>query len=242
MIDERYKDLPEGCHPPLPPYKGAIFLREGSSEAKCLTHWNDIHEYLDQLPMRAIPGQKALIADDHTVWVWRNELWTELMDESAHVKSCIKRGSFSALDINYIDVPNPSEEAGIVYGGENRREWTLGNWIAHLGGRINDKGYLEFGSVYAFNMMLLQMIRADFKGKGDNMRVTVDGGSDDMKVAVASLLIGTVDDSNCKAGPNLTALVDKVNARSTDLVSIDRLKNSIMHTDITIDVLPPLRR
>lgn len=242
MTDERYKDLPEGCHPPLPPYRGAIFLREGNRETRYLTSWNNIHEYLDQLPGNAIPGQKALIAGDHTIWVWQESQWVELPDESAYVKDCIKRGHFNAMDINYIKVPDVSLEAGITFGGKNRREWTIGNWISHLGGRINKDGYLEFGSIYAFNMMLAQMLRADFKGGEENIRITIDGGTDSMKAAVAMLVAGSLGDKHFTPGQNLSALMDKVNNKPVDLTSIAEQARAIGETEVIIDILPALRR
>ncbi|MGL4886362.1 MAG: hypothetical protein ACRC4V_08480 [Aeromonas veronii] len=35
-----------------------------------------------------------------------------------------------------------------------KTEHTLGDWIADYGGRTNEKGYLEFGSVFALSKML----------------------------------------------------------------------------------------
>lgn len=242
MTQSLYADLPEGCYPPLPPAKGGVFLREGDKGAKCLTHWNDVHGYLDQLPSHAIPGQKALIAGDYTVFVWQDKQWVELPDESAHVKACIERGNFCALKINYIDVPDVSLEAGITFGGKNRREWTIGNWIAHLGGRINKDGYLEFGSIYAFNMMLAQMLRADFKGGEENIRITIDGGTDAMKAAMAMLVAGSLGEKHTTPGKHLTELIDKVNNEPVDLNSIAEQTRIIGETDIIIDVLPSLRR
>lgn len=228
-------------YPPLPPYKGAIFLREGNDDAKCIAHWNDIHDHVDMLSLHAIPGQTALILHTNTIYAWRDNLWCELVDESTHVRECIKRGNFNVRGQNYIDIPDRSKEIGIEPGKGDRRDWTLGNWIDHLGGRVNDRGYLEFGSVYAFDMMLRQMIRADFKGKEDKIRVTIDGGDDEMKVTIASLMIAAIDGDFCKIGDNLKEVLDRVNERGTNLDQIMAVSQRAAQAEITIDVLPRLR-
>lgn len=242
MKDSLYSDLPEGCHPPLPIAKGGIFLREGSKEAVELVVWNHVFETTHQLPSEAIPGERAFIAIAHVVYVWKDNMWCEDKDAKPHIDRCVLAGNFNVMDFNYITVSSASEEAGIAFSSKERREWTIGNWIAHLGGRINNAGYLEFGSVYAFNMMLRQMIRADFKGSEEKMRVTVDGGGDNMKVALASMLLGSINKANCKPGDNLAELVTQVNARSTDADAVERLLRSIEDVEVTIDVLPSLRR
>jgi len=244
MKDSLYSDLPEGCYPPLPPAKGGIFLREGNKEAVPLVSWNHVFEATHQLPSKAIPNERAFIALAHVVYVWKDRMWHEDKEAKQHIDRCVLAGNFNVLDINYIDVPDPSEEAGITYSSKDRREWTIGNWIAHLGGRINNAGYLEFGSIYAFNMMITQMRRADYKGSEEKMRITIDGGDNNMKVALASMLLGSMvgADCNCNTGSNLNELVDQVNVRSTDADALDRLASSIKDTEVIVDVLPLLRR
>jgi hypothetical protein len=228
-------------YPPLAPYKGGIFLNENGKGATCLVAWQLVFDYIADLPMTAIPGTKSLVLPKD-VWVWRNDRW-EMDDEgTAHVKRFSDSESFNPLSVNIIDIPDPSVEAGICYGGENRREWTIGNWISHLGGRINERGYLEFGSIYAFNMMLAQMLRADFKEKEDKMRITIDGGSESMKVAMSMLLAGSLGDNNFTPGPHLQKLIDESQARPVNLDAIVQQARQFEQMDIIIDVLPPLRR
>lgn len=242
MKDSRYSDLPKGYYPSLPPAKGGIFLREVNKEAVSLVVWNHVFEATHQLPSEAIPNERAFISLAQVVYVWKDGMWYEDKEAKHHIDRCVQAGNFSVLDFNFIDVTDPSEEAGITFGCKDRRNWTLGNWIAHLGGRINKDGYLEFGSVYAFNTMLKQMLRADFKGKDGEMRITIDGGDDAMKVAVASLMAGVLSNADYTPGQNLSALIEKVNARSVDLNAVkEQICNAAGDTEIVIDVLPSSR-
>ncbi|QZA70885.1 hypothetical protein AH06_109 [Erwinia phage AH06] len=234
MVD---KSAHGDCRPPLPPYKGGIFLREGKQEAEALIVWHHVMSTTWELSADAIPGECALLVPDHQIWAFHDNLWSQDLLGTEHVARCRRTGEFNALGVNYIDIPNPTEEAGIVFGGEDRREWTIGNWIAHLGGRINGAGYLEFGSVYAFHAMLVQMLRADFKGE-EELRVTIDGGDDSMKVVVAMLLGSAMGEGEYTPGPNLLALKAKLDQLPGGLDKIKERVSRLGDTQVIIDTLP----
>lgn len=98
--------------------------------------------------------------------------------------------------------------SGLDFSSKPRNEWTMGNWIAHVGGSIRSDHFVVFGSVMAVDMMVRQIIRNVLGLKKEGVNISLSGGTEKQRLMLATAITGALEPLTINPGYNLKKFVD----------------------------------
>lgn len=158
-----------------------------------------------ELPPYANSGDRALV-DGELIYIFENDKWTFDVSDT-HTLSFIR-----AEEPNVELITRSTDPvAGIDFSSKPRKEWTIGNWIAHVGGGIRSDHFVVFGSVMVVDMMVKQILKTHLKHPNDDEldgkpRITVTGGTELQRTTLAAAITGALQPIPVKPGPILQQL------------------------------------
>lgn len=108
--------------------------------------------------------------------------------------------------------------AGIEFSSKPRDEWSMGNWIAHVGGGIRSDHCVVFGSVMAVDAMIKQIINTikksdHLKREAGPLTVKLTGGTQYQRFVVAMDIAGGLNSMNVTSGPGLAETIALENGK-----------------------------
>lgn len=98
--------------------------------------------------------------------------------------------------------------SGLDFSSKPRNEWTMGNWIAHVGGSIRSDHFVVFGSVMAVDMMVRQINRNVLGLKKEGVNISLSGGTEKQRLMLATAITGALEPLTINPGYNLKKFVD----------------------------------
>lgn len=112
----------------------------------------------------------------------------------------------------------PDPVAGIEFSSKPRDEWSMGNWIAHVGGGIRSDHCVVFGSVMAVDAMIKQIFTSikksdHLKREAGPLTVKLTGGTQYQRFVVAMDVAGGLNNMNVTSGPGLAETIALENGK-----------------------------
>lgn len=104
--------------------------------------------------------------------------------------------------------PDVPAVEGIDFSSKPRNEWTMGNWIAHVGGGIRSDHCVVFGSVMAVDAMVTQIIKNVLGVKKEGISLSVRGGTELQRMLLATAITGAIEPITVNPGYNLKKFID----------------------------------
>lgn len=158
-----------------------------------------------ELPPHANSGERALV-DRELVYVYENDKWVFDVVDTYGLSTIQQEEQRVELITS-----TPDPVAGIDFSSKPRKEWTIGNWIAHVGGGIRSDHFVVFGSVMVVDMMVKQILKTHLKHPNDDEldgkpRITVTGGTELQRTTLAAAITGALQPIPVKPGPILQQL------------------------------------
>lgn len=98
--------------------------------------------------------------------------------------------------------------AGIERSANPRNKWTMGNWIAHVGGDIRSDHFVVFGSVMAVDSMVRQIIRNVLGMKKQGVNIALSGGTEAQRLMLATAITGALEPITINPGHNLKKYIE----------------------------------
>lgn len=173
-----------------------------------------------------------LFKHDHAVALVNNELiyvhhdgaWTLSLEQTNMYHALFKKPG-----VNRTTEPtNPV--AGIEFSSKPREEWTIGNWIAHVGGSIRSDHFVVFGSVMAVDMMIQQIIKNVLGVKKEGISLSLRGGTELQRMMLATAITGALEPITVNPGYNLKKFIEAQGENTLTLeqtvVIMDAIENS----------------
>lgn len=156
-----------------------------------------------ELPERAVVGEKALV-DGELIYTFEDDKWVFNVTDTYVLSSVQKEETDVELITSAAD-----PVAGIDFSSKPRNEWTMGNWIAHVGGSIRSDHFVVFGSVMAVDMMVRQIIRNVLGVKKEGINLSFSGGTEQQRALLATTIAGIMHPLPINPGYNLQKYIDQ---------------------------------
>ncbi|AUG85889.1 hypothetical protein FDJ23_gp101 [Erwinia phage vB_EamM_Desertfox] len=219
----------------LPAFKGMLGEQVKGFGASQLTGWHIVVADPTDLPKGVQEGLSALVGRS-SIFTYLGARWVFDSIGTGYLQRT--RMVIDPDTVNIEQIEDRSAQHGIVRGSEDRREWNLGNWVAHLGGRINRDSYLEFGSLYALDQMINQMHKLMFRTKDDELKIHIVGGSPDDQKVIALLIGGVLDDYDVTPSTSLGKLIEEASVNPPSMDSLNDTADHSLRLKIEINIVP----
>lgn len=145
------------------------------------------------------------LVNNELIYVHRDGVWNLSLEQTN-----LYHALFKKTGVHRTTEPT-DPVAGIEFSSKPRNEWTMGNWIAHVGGGIRSDQFVVFGSVMAVDTMVRQIIRNVMGVKKEGINLTLSGGTEVQRGVLAAAIAGQLEGIPVKSGYNLKAYINKQN-------------------------------
>lgn len=142
------------------------------------------------------------LVNNELIYVHHDGTWSFNLEQTNLYHALFKKPGVSRST----EPTNPV--AGIEHSSKPRSEWTMGNWIAHVGGDIRSDHFVVFGSVMAVDMMVRQIIRNVLGLKKEGVNISLSGGTEKQRLMLATAITGALEPITVNPGYNLKKFVD----------------------------------
>ena len=183
-------------------YVGKLVQHHKTGDEDLLT-WQYTGTTRFELPVDQIEEGSRALVDNELIYVYRAGKW-EFNAPETYTLSMLQQEETNVELIT--GSPNPVE--GIDFSSKPRNEWTMGNWIAHVGGSIRSDHFVVFGSVMAVDMMVRQIIRNVLGMKKEGVNISLSGGTEKQRLMLATAITGALEPITVNPGYNLKKFVD----------------------------------
>lgn len=156
-----------------------------------------------ELPEALVEDGACALVDNELIYTYQNGKWS-FNPSDTYVLFSVQQEENNVELIT--GAPNPVE--GIDFSSKPRNEWTMGNWIAHVGGSIRSDHFVVFGSVMAVDMMVRQIIRNVLGLKKEGVNISLSGGTEKQRLMLATAITGALEPLTVNPGYNLKKFVD----------------------------------
>ncbi|QXO10041.1 hypothetical protein pEaSNUABM37_00080 [Erwinia phage pEa_SNUABM_37] len=134
--------------------------------------------------------------------------------------------------MQYVTKTGPTTPAveGLDFSSKPRNEWTMGNWIAHVGGSIRSDHFVTFGSVMAVDMMVQQILKNVLGVKKEGISLSLRGGTEMQRLMLATAITGAIEPITVNPGYNLKKFIEaqgeNILTFEQSVVIMDAIENS----------------
>lgn len=183
-------------------YVGKL-VEHSKSGDKDLMIWQYTATTRFELPETLVEDGARALVDNELIYTYQNGKWS-FSPSDTYVLFSVQQEETNVELIT--GAPNPVE--GIDFSSKPRNEWTIGNWIAHVGGGIRSDRFVVFGSVMAVDMMVRQIIRNVLGLKKEGVNISLSGGTEKQRLMLATAITGALEPLTVNPGYNLKKFVD----------------------------------
>ena len=194
-------------------YAGQLVRAIGNNAVEPLLSWH--YEAPDRhcLPEKPEYENAVALVDNELIYQFMDGKWQfDLIYTNGYSKV------FNQPGVTRTSEPTVAV-SGLDFSSKPRNEWTMGNWIAHVGGSIRSDHFVVFGSVMAVDMMVRQIIRNVLGLKKEGINVSLSGGTEKQRLMVATAITGALEPLTVNPGYNLKKYVDEQNK---DMLSLEQ--------------------
>lgn len=178
-----------------------------------------------ELPETLVEDGASALVDNELIYTYQNGKWSFNAPET-YVLFSVQQEETNVELIT--GAPNPVE--GIDFSSKPRNEWTMGNWIAHVGGSIRSDHFVVFGSVMAVDMMIQQIIKNVLGVKKEGISLSLRGGTELQRMMLATVITGALEPITVNQGYNLKKFIEAQGENTLTLeqtiVIMDAIENS----------------
>lgn len=185
---------------------------KGLNSAEIISSWNYAARTKFELPEVGASDWDTALIDNELVYTYKEGKWHFDLKGTAALAELKTRDDveFTGNDIGPV--------AGIEFSSAPRSEWSMGNWIAHVGGGIRSDHCVVFGSVMAVDAMIKQIIttikKSDhLKREAGPLTVKLTGGTQYQRFVVAMDIAGGLNSMNVTSGPGLAETIALENGK-----------------------------
>lgn len=183
-------------------YVGKLVQHRKTGDEDLLT-WQYTGTTRFELPVDQVEEGSRALVDNELIYMYQDGKWSFNASDT-YVLFNVQQ---EETNVEFITgAPNPVE--GIDFSSKPRNEWTIGNWIAHVGGSIRSDHFVVFGSVMAVDMMVRQIIRNVLGLKKEGVNISLSGGTEKQRLMLATAITGALEPITVKPGHNLKKFVD----------------------------------
>lgn len=192
-------------------YAGSLIRTNAQGETEILMNWH--YEVPDRHCLPEIPAYENAVA------LVNGELIYQHMDGRWQFDAIYTHTFYTLVnEESGVMTSEPTDPVtGIDFSSKPREEWTMGNWIAHVGGGIRSDDCVVFGSVMAVDMMIKQIIKQKLKevareADSGPLRCVMQGGTHDERLMMWAHVNGMIEGVETKSAEYLQSVIDKLNA------------------------------
>lgn len=185
---------------------------EGPNAAEIISSWNYAARTKFELRDVGASDWDSALVDNELVYTYKEGQWHfDLKGTAVLAKLMLKEGvELTGNDLDPV--------AGIEFSSKPRDEWTMGNWIAHVGGGIRSDHCVVFGSVMAVDAMIKQIFTSikksdHLKREAGPLTVKLTGGTQYQRFVVAMDVAGGLNNMNVTSGPGLAETIALENGK-----------------------------
>lgn len=183
-------------------YAGQLVRAIGNNAVEPLLSWH--YEAPDRhcLPEKPEYENAVALVDNELIYEYVDGKWQfNLIYTNGYSKT------FNEPGVTRTSEPTVAV-SGLDFSSKPRNEWTMGNWIAHVGGSIRSDHFVVFGSVMAVDMMVRQIIRNVLGLKKEGVNISLSGGTEKQRLMLATAITGALEPLTVNPGYNLKKFVD----------------------------------
>lgn len=183
-------------------YAGQLVRAIGNNAVEPLLSWH--YEAPDRhcLPEKPEYENAVALVDNELIYEYVDDKWQfNLIYTNGYSKT------FNEPGVTRTSEPTVAV-SGLDFSSKPRNEWTMGNWIAHVGGSIRSDHFVVFGSVMAVDMMVRQIIRNVLGMKKEGVNISLSGGTEKQRLMLATAITGALEPITVNPGYNLKKFVD----------------------------------
>lgn len=205
-------------------YVGQLVQHDETGDVTLLG-WNYTGTTRFELPVDGVNEGELALVDSELIYQWQSGKW--VFDNLNTYSLYMLQQEEANLEL-ITGAPDPV--AGIDFSSKPRNEWTMGNWIAHVGGSIRSDHFVVFGSVMAVDMMIQQIIKNVLGVKKEGISLSLRGGTELQRMMLATAITGALEPITVNPGYNLKKFIETQGENTLTfeqtVVIMDAIENS----------------